>query len=312
MSKYRNQLPQLNGGPFLTDGGMETTLVFHQGVDLPHFAAFYLLLSGEGIERLREYYRRYLRIARQHQCGFILEAPTWRASPDWIGKIDCGGSTLADVNRKAIELMLELREESEAVESPVVISGNVGPRGDGYQPGNRMTVEQARDYHARQMEVFAQTDADMASALTLNYVDEAIGIALAAKDAGIPVAISFTVETDGLLPDGSTLADAITGTDEATGGFAAYYMINCAHPTHFARVLDQGGSWLNRVAGIRANASTKSHAELDECSTLDDGDPEMLGAQYQRILQAMPWIKVLGGCCGTDHRHIQSIASRCI
>lgn len=312
MSKHRNNLPQLGDDVFLTDGGMETTLVFHQGLELPCFAAFYLLLSDQGIETLRNYYQGYLRISQQRKCGFILETPTWRASPDWIQRVDCGNKTLSDINRRAIGLMLELREEHEAADMPIVVSGNIGPRGDGYLPGERMDIEQARKYHSPQLQVFAQTDADMTSALTLNYTEEAIGATLAARDAGIPIAISFTVETDGRLPDGSTLEEAITRTDEATGGFTSYFMINCAHPAHFSRVLSQPGAWRERVAGIRANASAKSHAELDGSTTLDEGDPWTLGCQYRQLQEVMPWLRVLGGCCGTDQRHIESIADHCL
>jgi len=309
MSKYRNDLPQLKNKLFVTDGGLETTLVFHQGFELPCFAAFDLLKDEQGTETLRSYFVRYASIARQWGMGFVLEAPTWRANRDWATQLGYDAVTLADANRKAIGLMLELRNAYETTASPMVISGNLGPRGDGYVASARMSSDEARDYHSQQIETFAQTDADMISVLTLNYVEEAIGITLAARDNAIPAAISFTVETDGYLPTGDTLADAIKRTDDATDGYPAYYMINCAHPTHFEHVVKDDNASCERIRGLRANASKRSHAELDECTSLDDGNPVELGGQYKQLLQVLPNLNVLGGCCGTDHRHVEAICS---
>lgn len=311
MSLYRNKLPQLADRPFLTDGGLETTLVFHKGLDLPCFAAFDLLKDDDGIEILREYFEPYLEAARRHETGFILEAPTWRANPDWAAKLGYDAEALADANRRAIDLMLELRKAHAERGRPFVISGNLGPRGDGYRADARMTADEARAYHAGQVETFAGTDADMIAAFTMNYVEEAIGILRAARDAGMPAVISYTVETDGRLPSGDSLADVIRRTDAETDGYAAYYMINCAHPTHFAGVLEGGAEWRERIHGLRANASTRSHAELDESTDLDDGDPARLGEEYRELKQLLPKLNILGGCCGTDHRHVQAIAAAC-
>jgi homocysteine S-methyltransferase len=311
MSKYRQHLPQLDGALFLTDGGLETTLIFHDGLDLPHFAAFDLLKDEAGIETLRRYYERYTRIARQRNLGFVLETPTWRANPDWAGKLGYDRAALADANRKAVGLLLEIRAAHETPKSPMVASGNLGPRGDGYRADARMSADAARAYHAAQIETFAQTDADMVSALTLNYVEEAVGIVQAARDAGMPVAIAFTVETDGCLPSGDTLAEAIDRTDQETDGYAVYHMINCAHPTHFEHELEEGGPWRERIRGLRANASKRSHAELDESTDLDDGDPQELGGQYHALRALLPGLTVLGGCCGTDHRHVEAICAAC-
>jgi S-methylmethionine-dependent homocysteine/selenocysteine methylase len=311
MSKYRKHLPQLGEAPFLTDGGLETTLVFHEGLDLPCFAAFDLLKDGQGTEILRRYFERYLEIARTHEVGMVLEAPTWRASADWGEKLGYDALSLADANRKAIGLMLEIRAAHETRGTPIVISGNIGPRGDGYRAEARMTAEEARAYHAQQIQTFAQTDTDLVSAFTINYVDEAVGIVQAARDCAMPVVVSFTVETDGRLPSEESLAEAIERTDAQTGDYAAYYMINCAHPTHFAGVLRAGGRWRERIHGLRANASRCSHTELDESTELDAGNPRELGAQYQELRELLPHMSVLGGCCGTDHRHVDAIAAAC-
>jgi S-methylmethionine-dependent homocysteine/selenocysteine methylase len=309
MTSYRNALPQLQGRQFLTDSGLETTLVFHDGIDLPCFAAFHLLQDSRGRAILRSYFERYIDMARAHGRGVVLEAPTWRANPDWGARLGYDAAALAQANRSAIAMLQELRIAHQAV--PVVISGNLGPRGDGYRVDARMSVDQARAYHAQQIEVFALTEADLVSAFTLNYPQEAAGIALAARDAAMPVVISFTVETDGRLPCADALGEAIEQVDAQTDGYVAYYMINCAHPTHFRRVLEEGGDWRQRIGGLRANASRRSHAELDESTELDTGDPVQLAAEYAELRALLPRLTVLGGCCGTDHRHVEAIAAAC-
>ncbi|WP_194722139.1 homocysteine S-methyltransferase family protein [Noviherbaspirillum malthae] len=308
MSKYRSRLPQVDGEQlFMTDGGLETTLIFHEGVSLPYFAAFDLLKDADGTQLLEQYYRRYIGIALQHGVGLVLEAPTWRANRDWASLLGYGTEELADANRKAISMLLRMRAENESPTSPMVISGNLGPRGDGFRADAKMNAADAQRYHAEQIETFARTDADMVAAFTMNYAEEAIGIVHAAKACAMPVAISFTVETDGKLPSGESLRSAIERTDDDTGGYAAYHMINCAHPLHFQNTLHDEGAWLRRIRGIRANASQLSHAELDEASELDDGNPEELGKLYGKIRTALPAMNVVGGCCGTDHRHVDAI-----
>ncbi len=308
MSKYRHRLPQLRNTLFLTDGGLETTLMFHEHVDLPCFAAFDLLRTGEGTERLRRYFETYTRIALERRVGIVLEAPTWRANADWARKLGYDPQSLADANRTSIGLLLEVRAALESQTTPIVISGNIGPRGDGYRPEARMSVTEAREYHAVQVRTFADTDADMIGAFTMNYVEEAVGIAQACRDSAMPLALSFTVETDGKLPSGQPLVEAIERVERETDEYAAYFMINCAHPTHFAGILDELGSRARRVRGLRANASRRSHAELDASADLDAGDPEELGGEYRALQRRLPALTVVGGCCGTDHRHVAAIA----
>lgn len=307
--RFRNGLPQLDGALFLTDGGIETTLIFHQGLELPEFAAFDLVKDEEGTEALRRYYTPYATLAREHGLGFVLESPTWRANPDWAVRIGYGVAELDTMNRKAIALMEEIRDEHETPETPFVISGCIGPQSDGYQPATTMSAGDAEDYHTTQSATFADTAADMITAVTMTYADEAIGIVRAAHRVGLPVAISFTVETDGRLPSGQPLGEAIDQVDGETAGAAAYFMINCAHPTHFADVLVDGAAWVERVRGLRANASTKSHAELDDAVELDEGDPADLAAQYAALSRQLPHLNVFGGCCGTDYRHVAEICN---
>ena len=301
--RLREPLPQLEDATFITDGGMETTLIFHEGLELPHFASFVLLDDEEGVRALREYFRPYVEIAREAGTGIVLDTPTWRANPDWGERLGYSPDALADVNRRGVRLLEELREEAPQI----VICGCIGPRGDGYQVDETMTPEEAERYHSPQVEVFADTSADLVGALTMTYAEEATGIVRAARAAGIPVAVSFTVETDGRLPSGQPLREAIEQVDDETDGAAAYFMINCAHPTHFADVLEPGSPALERIRGLRANASTVSHAELDEAEELDEGDPVDLARRYAELRKRLPNLNVVGGCCGTDHRHIGEI-----
>lgn len=288
-------LPHRSGELFLTDGGIETVLIFHEGLDLPLFAAFPLLGDQAGLDTLRRYYAPYVALAAERGCGFVAETPTWRASPRWARELGYSLRELDAFNRRAVELMAELREGY----ARVVISGCVGPSGDGYNPAGLLSAAEAEAYHAVQVGSFA--GADMVTAITMTHAAEAIGVARAAARHALPCVISFTVETDGRLPSGQPLGEAIAEVDAAAD--VAYYMVNCAHPTHFADVLH--GDWVDRVRGIRANASALSHAELDEATELDAGDPADLASRYA----ALPLtLNVVGGCCGTDIRHVAAIA----
>jgi S-methylmethionine-dependent homocysteine/selenocysteine methylase len=311
MAQYRSALPQLGGGLFLTDGGIETTLIFHDGLELPEFAAYDLLRRPEGEAALQKYFGAYTEIAKRFGVGLILESATWRASRDWAERLGHTPRELADLNRAAVRQLEGIRREFQTGKTPTVISGCLGPRGDGYNPANLMSVEQAEAYHGEQARVFADSAADLLTAITMNYVEEAIGITRAARSVAMPVVISFTVETDGRLPTGDTLQAAIERVDAATAAYPAYYMINCAHPTHFERVLDGKQPWAQRLRGLRANASRQSHAELNESPTLDTGDPAELGREYAALKRRLPRLCVMGGCCGTDHRHVEQIAAAC-
>ena len=304
-------LPQLTR-PFLTDAGLETDILFNKGIDLPHFASITLLKTEARQRALDEYFRGFLELAGRMRSGLILESATWRASPDWAQPLGISESELDSLNRLAVRMLQSLREEYRPVIAEIIVSGCIGPRGDGYDPGRIMTVEEAEQYHSHQAHVLASAGPDMLTAITMTNVPEAIGIARAAQTLKIPVAISFTVETDGRLPTGDRLSEAITTVDQAVNTYPAYYMINCAHPTHFASSLEAGGEWTSRVRGVRANASRCSHAELDAMTELDTGDPTELAALYRALRNRFPGINVLGGCCGTDLRHVTAIAEACL
>jgi homocysteine S-methyltransferase len=311
MTRYRTALPQLDGDLFLADGGIETTLIFLEGLNLPDFAAFHLLRTADGEMALQKYFMSYIDVAVAAGTGLVLETATWRASSDWGTKLGYTREALAEANRQAVALIEELRSGHENERTKIVVSGCVGPRGDGYVPANAMSAADAEAYHREQIETFAGTGADMVCAITMNYAEEAVGIARAAERAGMPVALSFTVETDGRLPTGQTLKAAVEQVEEATSRYPAYYMITCAHPTHFAGALKADEPWVARVRGLRANASRASHAELNESPTLDMGDPEELAREYADLKRRLGALNVMGSCCGTDQRHIAQIAGAC-
>ncbi|MGZ6644534.1 MAG: homocysteine S-methyltransferase family protein [Solirubrobacteraceae bacterium] len=306
--RHRHRLPQLDAAqPFLADGGLETTLIFHRGIDLPCFAAFDLLKDAGGRDELHAYFAPYLDLARERGTGFVLDTATWRANPDWAGQLGYSLEDLDAANRSAVALAEEIGAAGEANGTPVVVNGVIGPRGDGYDPGALMSPDEAEAYHGRQVATFAGSAVDMLTAVTMTNAEEAIGIARAARAHDVPAVISFTLETDGRLPDGQPLPTAIDRVDAETGGSVAYFMINCAHPSHFADVLAQDGAWRERIGGLRANASAKSHAELDDAQELDEGDPAALGAEHSALRHRLGAVSVLGGCCGTDCRHVEAI-----
>lgn len=302
-------LPQLAGGLFLSDGGLETTLIYLEGVELPQFAAFVLLQDAAGRARLRRYYQPYLELAAATPgAGFVLETPTWRASADWGALLGYGEAALAAVNRDAVQLLRELRDEWQPqLAGPIVLAGIVGPRGDGYIADAPDSVEAAAGYHYAQAAALKAGGVDMLAAVTMTTSAEALGVANAAASVGLPVAISFTVETDGRLPSGEGLREAIERVDGEATERPAYFAVNCAHPSHFEAVFEAGGAWVQRIRALRANASTRSHAELDVATALDIGDLPDLADRYRRLRAPLPALNVLGGCCGTDVRHLRAI-----
>ncbi|MGJ8530875.1 MAG: homocysteine S-methyltransferase family protein [Alphaproteobacteria bacterium] len=302
------KLTDKNHPMFLTDAGLETWLVFNRGIELRDFAAFELIHSEAGKAALVDYWNEFLELAQSQNRGFILDTPTWRASPDWCQKLGFDLHEMEEINHDATAFMHRLKDK-HPISTPLVINGMVGPRGDGYLPGRLMSVNAARAYHSAQITALAKAGVDMISALTMNNIAEAIGIAMAAKNANIPCVISYTVETDGRLPTEQSLADAIRQTDAATDNYPLYYMVNCAHPDHFRDAVRKDAEWLQRICGIRANASRMSHAELDKAEELDEGNPQELGSLHRELFRLLPNMRVLGGCCGTDHRHVACIAN---
>jgi S-methylmethionine-dependent homocysteine/selenocysteine methylase len=308
MSTYRNNLPFGNENYFITDAGLETSLVFDYGYDLPEFASFVLLDEEKGRQVLEKYFSNYAKLAKSYEQGLILDTPTWRASHGWGDKIGYDKREIEDINKRAVQFMIALRDKYN-LSKPCLVSGAIGPVYDGYNPEKFITVQEAHDYHSHQIKILSQTSADIVTAFTITSIAEAVGICNAADENAMPVIISFTVETDGHLPSGETLKMAIEEVDRMANSKPVYYMINCAHPSHFENKLKGFDSWLTRIGGIRANASCKSHAELDESLELDSGDPVSLGVSYKRLKTKLSGLRTIGGCCGTDHKHVGLMCS---
>ncbi len=288
--------------PWIADAGLETVMIFLEGIDLPHFASFALLDSREGQAALTRYFDHFAKIARDGATGLILDTATWRANMGWAAAMGLDGADIRKVNLAAVAFARACRDRLATATLPVLVNGVVGPGGDGYRVDRALSADAAEALHSPQIGALAEGGVDLVSAVTMTYAAEAIGIARAAQRNGLPHVLSFTLETDGCLPSGQSLQAAIAEVDLATSQSAAFYMVNCAHPTHFRDVLV--GPWTARLGGIRANASRQSHAELDVMTELDDGDPEEFGALYGELAHLLPNLRLIGGCCGSDHRHV--------
>jgi S-methylmethionine-dependent homocysteine/selenocysteine methylase len=287
---------------WLADGGLETTMIYHDGLDLPHFAAFPLLENSAGCAALDRYFASYLAHARRYRTGFVLDTATWRANMGWAPALGLGERAIQAANRLAVNFAKDLRARHETSALPILINGAIGPLGDGYRVTTALSTGKAQDLHSVQVQALAGAGVDMVTAVTMNYAAEAIGAARAARAAGLPHVVSFTVETDGHLPSGQTLQDALAETEFETDASPLFYMVNCAHPTHFMAALS--GPLGHRIGGLRANASRQSHAELDDATELDDGDPDEFGHLYAEAAKLLPGLCLIGGCCGSDHRHV--------
>ena len=309
MARYRQALPQLDGSTFLCDAGLETDLIFNHGIEIREFAAHTLMEDEQGKQVLSDYFQGFLSLARDSGCGYILDTQTWKAHPHWADDLNESREQQEQANRDSVAFIAALRDQYASNTGHVVLNAIVGPRGDAYAPEVELAVDEAEAYHAQQLQWLAGTEADMVTAMTFTQSDEATGFVRAANALQLPAVISFTVETDGKLPTGESLASAISAVDEATQSGAAYFMVNCAHPDHFSDVLGDE-PWARRIRGIRCNASRQSHAELDACETLDDGNPAELADQYLQLKAKMPWLNIFGGCCGSDLRHVTQIANR--
>lgn len=288
---------------YVSDGGLETDLIFHHGVELPEFASFPLVESTDGRDLLRRYYDAYAAIARATGAGLTLESPTWRANSDWGARVGYDTAGLARANIAAVRFLRELAASYDDL-ADVRLIGAIGPRGDGYVAGERADPDEAADYHRPQIAAFADAGVDLVAAYTLTGPEEGIGIARAARDAGVPVLVGFTVGTDGRLPDGTRLRAAVEQVDAAAAPDG--FVVNCAHPTHIAPGLEQG-DWLARIVQVNPNASTMSHAELDAAEELDEGDLVLLATSYDALRPLLPSLQVVGGCCGTDARHVAAL-----
>jgi S-methylmethionine-dependent homocysteine/selenocysteine methylase len=307
MPRYRNALPQLSNDLFLTDAGLETDLIFNHGIKIREFAAHTLLFSDSGRAAMVRYFEGFLSLARDFDAGFMLHSQTWKAHRHWASALGATGAELKAANEESLRFIADLRNRFASNSRPIVLNAIIGPRGDAYGPNVVISTREAEDYFSEQVAWLARTEADMVGGMTFNQASEAAGLVRAARRADMPVAISLTLEIDGRLPSGQSLGDAIREVDAASDGYCSYYMINCVHPDHLSPVLEEA-EWTRRIRGLRANASRRSHAELDASTELDAGDPDELAAHYRFVAARIPWLNIFGGCCGCDLRHVARIA----
>lgn len=299
-------LPHQADRLYLTDGGIETWLMYKQGFELPYFCDFQFLDDPTGRAALQRYYREFASIAKQHRTGYVFCSLTYRASREWGQLIGYSPDALAEMNHRAIEFYREIAREVGLDPGSTLYSGCIGPRGDAYQVNPTITAESSRDYHAEQIETFRRAGVDLVTALTLKSIEEATGIARAAEAAGVPSVISFTLDRNRTVDGAHSLREAIEAVDAATNRAPAYYMINCSHPVDFGPALDQG-AWVGRIRGLRANASSLEHGQLCRLGRLEEGDAAELAAQHGEIARLYPHMNVFGGCCGTDFVHVGRI-----
>ena len=299
-------LPQQSGKLMTTAGGFETWMQYVDGFKLRHFCAFELLNDARGLGCLRDYHRKVVEAATANGFGVINEGLHYRSSRDWGELIGFSREALLEINVRGIEFYRDFAREYAGPDTPMLVGGVVGPRGDAYNIGRLPDAAEAEDYHSEQIRIFREAGADHVTAMTFSSVDEAIGVARAAKSVGIPVVISFLLARGGRLKGGETLEEAITRVDSATDDAPAYYMINCTHPTEFEPALT-AGKWISRLGGFMPNAVAMETLDLCKLGHLEDGDPVELGAQMGALAQRFPHINVWGGCCGTDGRHIGEI-----
>jgi len=303
----------------LTGGGIETYLLFIQNLELREFCGFELYMQPEELRRAEEaFLRPTADAALESGCDLLVDAMTWRAQTDYLRALGYDDALLETINQDAVRWVrgfIERWRSSNpgAQETTLFVSGDVGPRGDGYRVEGEIPIEAALAYHKRQIDALASAGADVIAALTMTNVNESIAIVRAARESGLPCIVSPTVETDGRTPEGISLGSFIERVDAATEAAPLFYMVNCAHPSHLDATLrsakQRKEGWLDRFEGLRANASCKSHEELDNSTEIDRGDPAALASELVGLSKEYG-LRLLGGCCGTDSEHIRAIAER--
>lgn len=293
---------------YLAEGGQETEIMYRHGHALPHFAMFTLLEKPQAVADMQDMYRRYLDTAASHGFAALIGGLDYRASPDWGDLLGYSREGLADLQLAAIEFLREVAQPYSDQLPDIRIAGCVGPRGDAYSLNQSITAEEAEDYHSVQIATLKQAKVDLVSAMTLNSVAEAVGIARAASTAGLPVCIGFTLDSRSRLQSGPTLREAIEAVDREAGDSKPdFFGINCSHPAEFEPALEPG-DWIQRIRSLRPNAALMDKIELCQLGHLEEGDPRELGELMGDLARRYPHIDIWGGCCGTWDKHLDAIA----
>lgn len=304
MSSFPEQKPGLY---YLTEGGVETEILYKWGYELPHFAMFPLLERSDARSVIRDMYKRYLDVTARYGLAALMGGFDYRASPDWGAKLGYSRQGLHDATIGSIEFLRELAGEYQGALSDTRIMGYVGPRGDAYLGKSRMSVEESRDYHSVQVQTLKTAKVDLITAMTFNAIDEAIGVVEACRAADIPVSISFSLDSSHHLNTGPSLKDAIAQVDAATDHYTSFFGLNCSHPYEFEPAIDET-DWMKRVRVIRPNAAKMDKISLCKLGHLEEGNPVELGQQMASVLDRFPHMDIWGGCCGTCETHLEEIA----
>ena len=307
MVKRTTLPPQEEGRFYLTEGGTETELMYKHGFELPHFAMFPLLDNPEAVSKMREMFRSYLDVAAKHEFCALMGGLDYRASPDWGELLGYSPAGLSDANLQSIEFLRDVAGEYSSDIPEILFQGLIGPRGDAYERNETITENEAEDYHAVQLETLKKADVDLALAITFNNIPESVGVARAAAEIGIPLAISLTLDSSSKLRSGPSLAEAITTIDKEPDQSPEYYLINCSHPVEYEPAIEPG-EWIERIRGVRPNASKMEKIALCKIGHLEDGDPEELGTLCGDLARRYPHMDIWGGCCGTWDKHLDEIA----
>lgn len=269
-----------------------------------------LIYDKSGRAALEAIYRQYLDIGQRYQLPLLLSTPTWRAGRERIAAAGLAGR---DVNGDNSRFLAELRDSYGDYARQVAICGLMSCRGDAYKPAEAMSANAAGDFHSWQANALAAAGVDFLLAATLPALSEAIGLARAQAATGLPYLISFVARPEGTLLDGTPLDTAIATIDVAITPRPLAYLINCTHASIFRSALlnERNSSPLvrARIIGLLANTAALSPDELDESAELVEEAPEVFGNSVAALRDELN-MKVLGGCCGTDERHIDCLAGR--
>lgn len=305
-------LPEQTPGKFfLCEGGTETEVMYRHGFDVPYFAAFELLKNPRAVSKLHHMYEQYFSVVSESGLSALVGGLDYRASPDWGDKLGYSRQALADKTHQCIAFLRQAARPFTNEIDQVLIQGLVGPRGDAYEGAGTMGADQAQAYHSVQLATLKEAEVDLVTAMTFSAVDESIGVARAAKNIGIPLCLSLTLDSSCRLNNGPSLADAIATIDAATENSVEFYMINCVHPLEYEPAFTDE-PWIKRIRGVRPNASAMDKMSLCQLGHLEDGDPVELGQQVGSLIKRHPHMDVLGGCCGTWHTHLREIAKNIV
>lgn len=300
--------PRRDGVFYLAEGGQETEIMYKFGHDLPHFAMFTLLDQPAAVADMRAMYRRYLDTAARHGFNALMGGLDYRASPDWAGLLGYTRSDLRDMQLRSVDFLREAAQPYAGQIREILIVGTVGPRGDAYSLNQVITADEAEDYHSAQLETLRDAKVDLVSALTFNNTPEAVGVARAAASFGLPLSVSFALDSDHRLMSGPTLREVIETVDREAGeARPAYFGVNCSHPLEFTPALESG-EWIRRIRMLRPNAVSMEKTQLCRLGHLESGDPDELGRQMGELAARYPHIDIWGGCCGTWDAHLDRIA----